>query len=101
MSPSNANPGAGGARVHGISKSDAASPTRNQVPAQSTSKAYRAAAFILHAAQATGIRVGTDGVNIDMLSPLRVPFRIIRQFERALNEFRAEVIAIIQNAEAV
>jgi hypothetical protein len=34
MSPSNANPGAGGARVHGISKSDAASPTENQAAAQ-------------------------------------------------------------------
>jgi hypothetical protein len=35
MPPTNANPGAGGARVHGISKSDAASPSRNQSPAQS------------------------------------------------------------------
>jgi hypothetical protein len=36
MSPINVNPGAGGARVHGISKSDAAGPSRNQNPAQST-----------------------------------------------------------------
>jgi hypothetical protein len=70
MSPINVNPGAGGARVHGISKSDAVPTTRNQLPAQSNpaarsaqANAFLAATAILNKALALGIRVGADGEN--------------------------------------
>jgi hypothetical protein len=89
--PKNANPGAGGARAHGISKSDAVPTTRNQLAAQST--ATLAATTILTAALKRG---GTDGDEILMLAPLRMPRDVRRWFEIWLNEFRAEVIAIIQ-----
>jgi hypothetical protein len=107
MSPKNANPGAGGARVHGISKSDAASPSRNQLPAQSNpaarsaqANAVVAATIILHAALGLGIEVGAspDG-ELVMLVPLKVPRAVRVRFET--HEFRAEVIAVIQaNAAA-
>jgi len=105
MPPTNANPGAGGARVHGISKSDAASPTRNQVPAQSNpaarsaqANAALAATITLNKALALGIRVGAapDGSELILVAPMRVPYDVRRWFEIWLNEFRAEVIAVIQ-----
>jgi hypothetical protein len=95
MPPTNANPGAGGARAHGISKSDAASPSRNQNPAQSN-PAARSATVILNEATALGIRVGTDGSELVMVAPMRVRARRADGFETRLEEHRAEVIEFIQ-----
>jgi hypothetical protein len=67
---------------------------------KSAKKPEAAAAFILAEAADLGIRVGTDGVaDLLMLAPCAVPIDVIRELERALNEHRSEVIAIIQ-AEA-
>ena len=103
MPPTNANPGAGGARVHGISKSDTASPTRNQIPAQTNPAARSAdderaaavAAFLLDAADALAIKVGTDGENVVTISTTRVPFAAIRWLEAELVNHKREVIAAI------
>jgi hypothetical protein len=40
--------------------------------------------------------VGTDGTDIVLLAPARIPRDVRRWFETWLNEFRAEVIAVIQ-----
>ena len=101
MPPTNANPGAGGVGVHGISKSDTASPTRNQIPAQ-TNPAARSAAvirFILNEALALGIRVGAapDASEMIVVIPMRVPLEVIRALERALVENKKAVIAAIQH----
>jgi hypothetical protein len=64
------------------------------------SKALRAAAFILHAALELNIRVGTDGTELLMVAPARVPSDVRRWFEKKLDEFRAEVITIIQRENA-
>jgi len=53
------------------------------------------AAFILREAAAAGIKVGTDGDEIVMLAPMRVPGDVRRWFERKLYEYREAVIAII------
>jgi hypothetical protein len=58
--------------------------------------AYRAAEAILQAALARGIRVGTDGDDLVMLVPVRVPGETRRQFESLFAEFRVEIIAAIQ-----
>jgi hypothetical protein len=94
MPPTNANPGAGGARVHGISKSDAASPSRNQTPAQ-PNPAARSATIILNEATALGICVGTDGNELVMVAPLRVPYETRRALEIGLDKYRKEVIDLI------
>jgi hypothetical protein len=99
MSPSNANPGAGGARAHGISKNDTASPTRNQIPAQ-TDSAARSAMFVLSEAKKMGIAVGTDATEIVMIAPVKVPWETQKWFSTKLYEFRAEVIAIIEKGNA-
>jgi hypothetical protein len=99
MPPTNANPGAGGARAHGISKSDAASLSRNQHPAQSN-PAARSAEFILAEAANLGIKVGTDGDELVMLGPVRVPDALQKWFATKLEEFRDEVIDIIQRENA-
>jgi hypothetical protein len=103
MPPTNANPGAGGARVHGISKSDAVPTTRNQLPAQSNpaarsaqANAALAAEAILHAARGLGICVTSNDDDVVMIAPLRLPHKTRRWFEIWLNNFRAEVIAAIQ-----
>jgi len=94
--PTNANPGAGGARVHGISQIDAAPTTPTQPSTQAN--ATLAATIILDTARALGIHVGCalDGSELLMVAPLRVPREVRRWFEYWLDEFRDEVIGIIQ-----
>jgi hypothetical protein len=58
------------------------------------------AASILAEALALGIRVGTNGAELLMIAPLKVPREVHVQFEIALNKFRAEVIEIIQRENA-
>jgi len=43
-----------------------------------------------------GIKIATDGTELVMLAPLRVPQATRRWFEAALAEHRAAVIAAIQ-----
>jgi len=77
-------PGAGGAGVASQSLGrNAASPTRNQVPAQTNPAARSAAderagavaAFLLDAADLLNIKVATDGDNVITVTTTRVPFR--------------------------
>jgi hypothetical protein len=56
--------------------------------------------FILDEATALGIRVGTDGRELVMLAPLRVPRETRRWFEAALDQHRGEVIKVIQRENA-
>jgi hypothetical protein len=59
-----------------------------------------AAAFILAEALKLGIRIGTNGDELLMVAPLRVPGESRRTFEDALETYRAEIIAhiIAENA---
>jgi len=61
---------------------------------------FREICFILDEALALGIRVGTDGTELFMVGPLRVPYETRRWFEIKLNEFRTEVIDIIEQENA-
>ena len=54
------------------------------------------AEFVLREALALGIRVGTDGSELVMVAPMRVPRETRRWFETRLEEHRAEVIEAIQ-----
>jgi hypothetical protein len=54
-----------------------------------------AARFILDEAAKLGMNIGTDGDELVILAPLRVPYPSRRSFEIALEEYRAEVIAYI------
>jgi hypothetical protein len=58
------------------------------------------AAFILAEAIKLDIRVGTDGTELIMDAPLRMPRASRRTFEDALEAYRAEIIAhiIAENA---
>jgi len=58
------------------------------------------AAFILNEAAGLGIRVGTDGNELVLLAPMRVPREVRRWFETKLDEFRAEIIDFIQRENA-
>jgi len=58
-----------------------------------------AAAFILREAKALGIRVGTNGDELVMIGPLRLPHDVRRSFEAALYEYKSEVIANIMAQE--
>jgi hypothetical protein len=55
------------------------------------------ARFILEEATALGIHVGTDGSKLIMIAPLKMPREDRVWFETQLNEFRRDVITIIQN----
>jgi hypothetical protein len=72
------------------------------VTAVPDSKALRAAAFILHAALELNIRIGTDGSELVMIAPLKVPRETRVWFEKKLDEFREEIIDFIkkENADA-
>jgi hypothetical protein len=105
MPPTNANPGAGGVGVHGISKSDTASPTRNQILAQ-TNPAARSAAvirFILNEALALGIRVGAapDASEMIVVIPMRVPRDVAQWFEHELFIRQAEIVQTILQENAM
>jgi len=96
MSPINVNPGAGGARAHGISKSDAVSITRNQRTEQEN--ASIAATAILNKALELGIHVFVapdQNEKLILIAPLSVPRNVRRLFEHWLNEFRSEIVDII------
>jgi hypothetical protein len=77
--------------------------TRNQPPAQQPSAARPArsciAELILREALELGIKVGTDGDDLIMVTPLRLPRDVRVQFEAALDQHKAAVIDIIM-AEA-
>ena len=64
------------------------------------SKAYCQAVFVLREAQALGIAVGTDGTELVMLAPMRVPRDFRRWFEHWLNQFRDEVVDIVLRENA-
>jgi hypothetical protein len=66
------------------------------------SKALRSAALVLDAALALGIHVGVapDGSEIVLLAPLKVPREVRKWFEHRIDEFRAEVIAVILRENA-
>jgi hypothetical protein len=59
-----------------------------------------AARFILDETRRLGIRVGTDGAELVMVAPLKIPTASRRTFEAALDKYRAEIIAhiIAENA---
>jgi hypothetical protein len=54
-----------------------------------------AARFILTEALKLDIRVGTNGEELVLLAPLRIPSASRRPFEEALEAYRAEVIEIV------
>jgi hypothetical protein len=54
-----------------------------------------AARFILAESAALGIRVGSNGDDIVMIAPMRVPFASRRTFEIALEKHRDEIIGIL------
>ena len=56
--------------------------------------------LILAEAAGLGIKIATDGTELVMLAPLRVPGAVRRAFEAALEEYRAEVIDAIQRDNA-
>jgi hypothetical protein len=55
----------------------------------------KAAAFILREAAALGMAVGTNGEELVMHAPLRVPHVVRRTFEDTLERYRSEIIEII------
>jgi hypothetical protein len=59
------------------------------------------ARFILEEALRLGIKVGTDGDELAMLAPMRIPRESRLTFEQALQDYRAEIIAhiIAENRE--
>jgi len=58
------------------------------------------AAFILDEATALGIHVGTDGTELVMLAPMRVPREVRVWFEKKIDEYRAEIIDFIRRENA-
>jgi len=62
--------------------------------------AAETARFILDAATALGIAVGTDGNELVMLAPVRVPYETQKWFATKFDEFQTEVIDIIQRENA-
>jgi hypothetical protein len=55
-----------------------------------------AARFILREATELGILVGTNGTDdLVVLAPLRIPRASRLTFEKAVNEYRAEIIEIV------
>jgi len=90
-------PGAGNAGAHRIRKEgDGGSNTPNQPLTQiPSSHAHVAAHAILNKALSLGIAFGTDGDELVMLAPLKVPRDVRRWFEHWLNEFKSEAIDII------
>jgi hypothetical protein len=58
------------------------------------------ARFVIEAADAAGIRLGTDGYWLDALYPPRLDREVWRGFSRAITEYRPEIIALIQQEHA-
>jgi hypothetical protein len=65
-------------------------------PDLTQANATLAALIILNKALALGIHVGTDGDELVMLAPARLPYKTRRWFGIWLDNFRAEVITLIQ-----
>jgi hypothetical protein len=61
----------------------------------SRSPRARAALSILNRARTLGIKIASDGSDLLMLVPVRVPGETRRRFERELAEYRAEIIEVI------
>ena len=53
------------------------------------------AEFILREALAAGIRIGTDGTEVVMLAPLKIPIASRRTFETAIHAHQDEIISLI------
>jgi hypothetical protein len=53
------------------------------------------AEFILREALAAGIRIGTDGTEVVMLAPLKIPIASRRTFETAIHAHQDEIITLI------
>ena len=53
------------------------------------------AQFILREAAAAGLKIGTDGTELVMVAPLKMPWDCRRSFERAIEAHQAEIIALI------
>jgi hypothetical protein len=61
----------------------------------------REVARFLDAAQRLGIRIGTDGAEVVLLAPLKVPGPILRAFEEAIDKNSLEFIRqILADVEA-
>jgi len=58
------------------------------------------AAFLLHEARALDIRVGTNGEELVMLAPMKIPRETRRALETAIEGYRQEVIALIMAENA-
>jgi len=93
-------PGAGNTGAHRIRKGgDGACNSPNQPLAQipsPKSAATIAATIILNKALSLGIRVLTDGDQLAMLVPVKLPRAVRVRFENLLYEFRTEIVALIQ-----
>jgi hypothetical protein len=59
------------------------------------------AKIILRAASNLGVKVGTNGIELLMLAPARIPTETRRWFEAALDQHRAAVIAVIMAENAM
>jgi hypothetical protein len=58
------------------------------------------AAFLLTAADAVGLKVGSDGVDVVTVAPSPVPFELGRWLHAQLCEHKAAVIDIIERENA-
>jgi hypothetical protein len=63
---------------------------------QAAPAATIAATIILNKALSLGIRVLTDGDQLAMLVPVKLPRAVRVRFENLLYEFRTEIVALIQ-----
>ena len=61
---------------------------------------YCEAEFLLREALALGIRVGTDGSELVMLVPARVPWATVRWFEHELSNRQHEIVDYILKENA-
>jgi hypothetical protein len=66
-----------------------------------TSARIRIAELLLRDALVAGIRVGSNGEDIILVAPLRVPCELRCQFEAAIEKYRSEVIAVIMAENAM
>jgi hypothetical protein len=60
----------------------------------------RCAEFVLNEALALNIRVGTDGDELVLIAPLKVPRETRVWFENELYKYKPEIIEVIQRKNA-
>jgi hypothetical protein len=53
------------------------------------------AQFVLKAAADAGIKIGTDGTDLILAIPPRLPSEVRRSFEQAIAQHEREIIALI------